>query len=51
MIREKRSIFSGIHEVDTDRVLPRIAAGAVFDLQLEAAVFLVVSTATVRPAS
>src|SRR5471030_2382310 len=41
MVGEQRAIFTGRDEVDADRVLPRIAARSIFDLQLVAVVFLV----------
>ena len=41
VVGEQRAVLAGGHEIDADRVLPRIAARAILDLQLVAVVLLV----------
>ena len=41
VVREQRAVLAGGDEVDADRVLPRVAARAILDLQLIAVVLLV----------
>src|SRR5207302_1925449 len=41
MVRQQRAVFARRHEIDADRVMPRVAARAIFDLEQVAVVFFV----------